>query len=59
MKIRPVFSAEYLRRDSGNPLLGQKNAPLPPIQVTTDEKYEMQEIIAVKLIQGKLVYKAK
>ena len=59
MKIHPVFPAEYLRRDPGNPLPGQKNAPPPPIQVTTDEEYKVQEIIAVKLMRGKLVYKAK
>ena len=59
MKIHPVFPTEYLRRDPGNPLPGQKNAPPPPIQVTADEEYEVQEIIAVKLMRGKLVYKAK
>ena len=59
MKIHPVFPAEYLRQDPENPLPGQKNAPPPPIQVTADEEYEVQEIIAVKLMQGKLVYKAK
>ena len=31
MKIHPVFPAEYLRQDPGNPLPGQKNAPPPPI----------------------------
>ena len=38
---------------------GQKNASPPPIQVTADEEYKVQEIIAIKLIRGKLVYKAK
>ena len=59
MKIYLVFSAEYLRRDLGNLLPGQKNAPPPPIQVTADKEYKVQEIIAVKLIQDKFVYKAK
>jgi hypothetical protein len=59
MKIHPIFPAEYLRKDPDNPLPGQANAPLLPIQVTADEEYEVQEIIAVKLVRGKLVYRAK
>ena len=59
MKIHPVFLVEYLCQDPENPLPGQKNASLPPIQVTADKEYEVQEIIAIKLIQGKLVYKVK
>ena len=38
---------------------GQKNAPPPPVQVTADKEYKVQKIIAIKLIRGKLVYKAK
>ena len=59
MKIHLVFPAEYLRQDPGNLLPGQANAPPPLIQVTADKEYEVQEIIAVKLMRGKLVYKAK
>ena len=59
MKINPVFPAEYLRRDPSNPLSSQANAPLLLIKVTADDEYEVQEVIAVKLVQGKLVYRAK
>ena len=54
MKINPVFPAEHLRRDTNNPLPGQANAPPPPIKVATDDEYEVQEIIAVKLVRGSL-----
>ena len=50
MKIHLVFSAEYLRQDPRNPLPGQKNASSPPIQITADKEYKVQEIIAIKLI---------
>jgi len=59
MKINPVFPAGQLRLDPNDPLPGQSNAPLPPIKVTADDKYKVQEIVAVKLVRGKLIYKAK
>jgi hypothetical protein len=59
IKIHPVFSAESLRRDPNDPLPDQANAPLLPVNVTADNKYKVQEIIAVKLTRGKLTYRAK
>jgi hypothetical protein len=59
MKIHPVFPAESLRRDPNDPLPGQANAPPPPVNVTANDEYKVQEIIAVKLIRGKLTYRAK
>ena len=59
MKINPVFPAEYLRRDPNNPLPGQANAPPPLIKVIVDDEYKVQEVIIVKLVRGKLVYRVK
>jgi hypothetical protein len=59
IKINPMFPAESLCRDLNDPLPGQANAPPPPIKVTADNKYKVQEIIAVKLTRGKLAYQAK
>ena len=59
MKINPVFPIKYLRRDPNNPLFSQANTPLPLIKVTVDNEYKVQEIIVMKLVQGKLVYRAK
>jgi hypothetical protein len=59
MKINPVFSAESLRRDPDDPLPGQANNPPLPVKVTADNEYEVQEIVAVRLVRGKLVYRAK
>jgi hypothetical protein len=59
MKIHPVFPAESLRRDPNDLLPGQANAPPPPVNVAADDKYKVQEIIAVKLTREKLTYQAK
>lgn len=59
MKIHPVFPAGSLRRDPNDPLPRQANAPPPPIEIMADSEYEVQEIVAVRLVRGKLVYRAK
>jgi len=59
MKIHPVFPAGILRRAAENPLPGQVNEPEPPIHVTEDAEWEVQEIIAVKKTGRKLFYRAK
>ena len=47
MKIHPVFLVSSLWQDLNNPLPGQANAPLPPIKVTSNHEYKVQEIVAV------------
>jgi hypothetical protein len=59
MKIHPVFLAGSLCRDPNDPLPSQANAPPSPVNMTVDDEYKVQEIIAVKLTRGKLTYRAK
>ena len=59
MKINPVFPTEYLHHDPNNPLPSQVNTPLLLIKVTADDEYKVQEVIIMKLVQSKLVYRAK
>jgi len=60
MKIHPVFHAEKLRKDHGNPLPGQSNPEPPPLELQDGEtEYEVQEVLAVKLLRGKLKYRVQ
>jgi hypothetical protein len=56
IKIHLVFPAKSLCYDLNNPLPNQANAPPPPVNVTADNKYKVQEIIAIKLTKKKLTY---
>jgi hypothetical protein len=60
IRVHPVFHADRLRKDPGNPLPGQTNPEPEPLQVNDQEEYEVQEILAVRLFRGKkLRYKVK
>ena len=60
MKVHPMFYAEKLRRAPEDPLPGQRNLEPPPLQVNDHDKYEVEQILAVKLAQGrKLKYRIK
>jgi hypothetical protein len=58
--VHPVFYAKKLYKDPGNPLLRQTNLEPPLLEVKDSEiEYKVQEVLAVKLIRGKLKYRVK
>ena len=56
IKIYSVFSLDKLRKAATDPLPRQKNKPLLPIQVNGDNKWEVDEILASKLVGKTLKY---
>jgi hypothetical protein len=58
IKVHPVFYAKKLRKDPGNPLPRQTNLEPPLLEVKDGKiEYKVQEVLAVKLIRGKLKYR--
>jgi hypothetical protein len=58
IKVYPVFHAKKLRKDPRNLLLSQTNLEYDLIEVKDgEEEYEVQEVLAVKLLRGELRYR--
>jgi hypothetical protein len=53
MAIYPVVSPDKLCKAANDPLPGQVNEPIPPINITRDNEWEVKEILASRLIGGR------
>ena len=57
IKVHLIFSLDKLRKASNDPLLGQRNDLPLLIQVNGDDKWEVDEILASKLVRRSLQYR--
>jgi hypothetical protein len=60
MEIHPNFSPDKLHLAHENPLTGQWNPPEPPINITGEDDWEVQEVLASKIRRGNILqYRVK
>ena len=59
IKVHPVFHADRLRRAPEDPLPGQRNPEPPALDVNDNDEFEVDHILAVRKLRGKLKYRVK
>lgn len=58
-RVWPIFHADRLRRDPGNPLPGQVNKELDATEVNGELEWEVEQVLSSRTLHGKLHYKVE
>jgi len=58
-KIWPIFHADRLRKDPGNPLPGQTNEEPDSMEVNGELEWEVERILSSRTLHSKLYYKVE
>ena len=56
IQVHPVFSPNKLQKAASDPLPGQKSDPPLLIEVDSDNEWEVEEVLASKLVGKTLKY---
>ena len=57
MKVHSIFSPDRLRKAPVDPLPGQVETPTDPVQITTEDEWEVHQVLASRLVRNKLEYR--
>ncbi len=58
-RVWPIFHADRLRKDPGNPLPGQVNKKPEATEVNGELEWEVEQILSSRVLHGKLHYKVE
>lgn len=58
-KITNIFTPDKLRLAPKDPLEGQQNDASEPVNVTGDDEYDVDEVLACKIVNKELCYRVK
>ncbi|KAH8148009.1 uncharacterized protein LAJ45_07773 [Morchella importuna] len=56
MNIHPVFHVSFLSPEAGNPLPGQQQSPLLPVEIKGEEEWQGEEILDSRKRKGRFEY---
>jgi hypothetical protein len=57
IRVHPIFLLDKLRKAINDPLPRQRNEPPLLVQVNGDNEWEVDEILACKIVRGTLKYR--
>jgi transposase InsO family protein len=59
MRIHPIFSPDKLRKAANDPLPGQQEDPVEPVEINGEKEWEVEQVLASRIYRGRLQYRVK